>query len=148
MAGLILSASLACAASDGRTSGDIGGARAATVAIDRLGPGVDVDLELILAVDVSDSMSGAELVQQRNGYVAAFRHPDVFEAIASGPHGRIAVAYMEWAGPDDQWLVLPWTVLAIDDNSVRFAGQARRRAAEAGGSYRAAIRPGRRYRPR
>ena len=87
----------------------------------RPGPAFDVDLELILAVDVSGSMSDTELFRQRTGYVAAFRHPEVFAAIASGALGRIAVAYLEWAGPDDQWLVVPWTILASAEDATSFA---------------------------
>jgi hypothetical protein len=121
LAALILTASAACAASDGRIPGDIGGVRAARAAIDRPGPVIEVDLELILAVDISDSMSRAELTEQRKGYIAAFRHPEVIAAIAGGPLGRIAVAYVEWAGPDDQFLVLPWTILGGADDSTGFA---------------------------
>jgi hypothetical protein len=72
-----------------------------------------VDLELVLAVDVSMSMDLDEQRLQRDGYVAALRDPAVVEAIRSGPHGRIAVAYLEWAGRDMQLLVLPWTI--VDD---------------------------------
>ncbi len=70
-----------------------------------------VDLELVLAVDVSRSMDMDEQALQRNGYVAAFRHKEVIEAIASGPHGRIAVSYVEWAGPAFQTTLVPWTVI-------------------------------------
>ena len=70
-----------------------------------------VDLELVLAVDVSRSMDIDEQSLQRNGYVAAFRHKDVIEAISSGPTGRIAVSYVEWAGPAFQTTLLPWTII-------------------------------------
>jgi hypothetical protein len=60
---------------------------------------VDVDLELILSVDISDSMNPAEQQLQRDGYVSAFRHPEIIAAIQSGAIGRIAVLYLEWAGP-------------------------------------------------
>jgi len=72
---------------------------------------VDVDLELILAVDVSPSMSVAEQKLQRDGYVQAFRHPDITRAIESGFLGKIAVAYFEWAGAHHQHVVVPWTIL-------------------------------------
>src|SRR5688572_10373 len=71
----------------------------------------EVDLELVLAVDVSRSMDLDELDVQREGYVAAFRHPDVISAIKSGPLGRIAVTYIEWAGPESQATVIPWIVI-------------------------------------
>src|SRR5262245_41044818 len=70
-----------------------------------------VDLELVLAVDVSLSMDLDEQRLQREGYIAAFRDGEVHKAITSGPYGRIAVAYMEWAGPSVQNVVVPWTVI-------------------------------------
>jgi hypothetical protein len=73
--------------------------------------GSHVDLALVLAVDVSASISAREQRLQRQGYVAAFRSPGVVEAIRSGPTGRIAVAYVEWSGPSYQTIRLPWTLV-------------------------------------
>jgi hypothetical protein len=70
-----------------------------------------VDLELLIAVDVSLSMDSDEQRLQRQGYVAAFRDPEIHWAITSGGLGRIAVAYMEWAGPSWQNVTIPWTVI-------------------------------------
>jgi len=70
-----------------------------------------VDLELVLAVDVSLSMDLDEQRLQRDGYITAFRDGEVQKAITSGPHGRIAVTYMEWAGPSVQNVVVPWTII-------------------------------------
>jgi len=72
---------------------------------------LEVDLELVLAVDVSGSMDTQERLLQRDGYVQAFLHPDVIAAIGSGLNGRIAVSYVEWAGPRSQTLVMPWRVV-------------------------------------
>jgi hypothetical protein len=72
---------------------------------------VEVDLELVLAVDVSYSMDIEEQRLQRDGYVAAFRDPTILKAIQSGAHGRIAVIYIEWAGPETQTIVVPWTLI-------------------------------------
>lgn len=71
-----------------------------------------VDVELILAVDVSLSMSPEELAIQRDGYAAALTHRDVVRAIEGGAHGRIAIAYVEWAGADVQHVIVPWTLVA------------------------------------
>jgi len=68
-----------------------------------------VDLELVLAVDISRSMDEDEHTLQRDGYVSAFRHKDVINALTSGPEGRIAVTYMEWANEARQ--VIPWTII-------------------------------------
>ena len=70
-----------------------------------------VDLELVLAVDVSLSMDLDEQRLQRNGYVAAFRDAEIHKAITGGAHGRIAVTYVEWAGPASQHVVIPWTII-------------------------------------
>jgi hypothetical protein len=85
--------------------------------------GTEVDLELVLAVDVSRSMDAGEQKLQRDGYVAAFRHPEVIRAIQSGAIGRIAVTYFEWAGPGAQTLIAPWTLIANADDADVFAAQ-------------------------
>lgn len=70
-----------------------------------------VDLELVLAVDVSGSVDDHEAHQQRQGYIEALRDPLVHRAIAQGPHQRIAVTYVEWAGAGYQQTVVDWTLL-------------------------------------
>src|SRR3954470_11195657 len=67
-----------------------------------------VDLELILAVDVSRSMDDEEFRVQRNGYIDAIRHPDFIRAITSGGAGRIALTYVEWSTRLYQKVVVPW----------------------------------------
>src|SRR5262245_32036625 len=62
------------------------------------GEGVQVDLALVIAVDVSRSMDDEEFRLQRNGYVEAIRHPNFVRAATSGSYGRIALAYVEWSG--------------------------------------------------
>jgi hypothetical protein len=86
-----------------------------------------VDLELVLAVDVSLSMDLDEQRLQRDGYIEAIRHPQVLSAIQSGAHGRIAVTYIEWAGPFSQFTVLPWTM--VEDEASAEAVAARLAAA-------------------
>ena len=70
-----------------------------------------VDLELILAIDVSGSIDFDEAKLQRQGYIDAFRDKFVIEAIQSGPHGRIAVTYFEWSGAEQQQITTKWTVI-------------------------------------
>ena len=72
---------------------------------------IRVDLELVLAVDVSQSMDADEQRTQREGYIDAFRHPQVIRAINSGEFGQIAVAYLEWARPGFKALAVPWTLI-------------------------------------
>ncbi|HJT11082.1 MAG TPA: DUF1194 domain-containing protein [Dongiaceae bacterium] len=81
-----------------------------------------VDLELILAVDVSRSMDIDEQKLQRDGYVAALTHPEVVAAITQGRHGRIALSYIEWAGPDIQYKVVDWRAIDGPESARAFAG--------------------------
>lgn len=70
---------------------------------------ISVDLELVLAADVSASIDPQEAALQRKGYVIALTDLEVIEAIRSGVLGRIAVAYVEWAGT--QRTVVDWTII-------------------------------------
>jgi hypothetical protein len=72
---------------------------------------IPVDLELVLAVDISMSMDPEEQRLQRGGYIAAFQDSDVLKAIQSGSHGRIAITYIEWAGPQVQTVLIPWRLI-------------------------------------
>jgi hypothetical protein len=82
-----------------------------------------VDIELVLAVDVSLSMSPQELEIQRHGYAAALTDERVIQAIADGAYGKIAVTYFEWAGITSQHLIVPWTVIASRADAERVAEQ-------------------------
>jgi hypothetical protein len=78
---------------------------------------------LVLAVDVSRSMDFGELEVQRQGYVSAFRNPEVIDAIGSGLIGKIAVIYMEWAGAFFQSVVVPWRVIGSAEDAEAFAAE-------------------------
>lgn len=80
-----------------------------------------VDLELVLAVDVSLSMDMGEQKLQRDGYVAALRDPEVLAAVREGVHGRIAVTYVEWAGATSQQVLMPWTLIDGPASAAAFA---------------------------
>jgi hypothetical protein len=69
------------------------------------------DLLLVLAADVSRSVDYEKFQLQREGYAAALADPRVLDAIRSGPHGRIAVAFVEWSGFGAQKLVIDWTAI-------------------------------------
>src|SRR5687768_6471367 len=69
-----------------------------------------VDVELVLAVDISYSMDPDELALQRDGYSQALTSREFLNALKQGIHGKIAVTYFEWAGAHDQKVVVPWRV--------------------------------------
>ncbi|WP_158968100.1 DUF1194 domain-containing protein [Chachezhania sediminis] len=100
---------------------------------------VDVDVELVLAVDVSRSMSPAELEIQRHGYAAALSSDEVMGTIANGMIGRIAVTYVEWAGDRSQTVIVPWTLIdtaeaaqAVADRLTAYYGSGMRRTSISG----------------
>jgi hypothetical protein len=70
-----------------------------------------VDVELVLAVDISYSMDADELTLQREGYVKALTSTEFLNALRQGIHGKVAVTYFEWAGASEQRVVVPWRVI-------------------------------------
>ena len=70
-------------------------------------PAKTVDVELVLAVDISYSMDMDELALQREGYAQAIVSKEFLQALKSGPTGRIAVTYFEWAASSDQKIICP-----------------------------------------
>ncbi|HJO73649.1 MAG TPA: DUF1194 domain-containing protein [Rhodospirillales bacterium] len=85
--------------------------------------GQAVDLELALAVDTSWSVDTGEAMLQRKGYVDAFRHPSVIQAIENGRLGRIAVAYVEWSSANNLLVVADWTVIEDRESAYKFANK-------------------------
>jgi hypothetical protein len=80
-----------------------------------------VDLQLVLAVDVSRSIDEVEAELQRRGYIEALTNDRVIDAILSGEHKRIAVCYTEWAGTHYQVVVIDWTLIDSAGAARRFA---------------------------
>ena len=73
--------------------------------------GVDVDVELVLAVDISYSMDRTEQVLQREGYVQALTSDQFLNALKSNGFGKIALTYIQWASYNDQDTVIDWTII-------------------------------------
>jgi hypothetical protein len=80
-----------------------------------------VDVELVLAVDMSQSMDAGEHALQRRGYLSALTHPDVLGAIRSGIYGRVAITYVEWGGAFAQAVAVPWTLIEDEASAEGFA---------------------------
>ncbi|MDB5636293.1 MAG: hypothetical protein JWP51_1201 [Bradyrhizobium sp.] len=70
-----------------------------------------VDVELILAVDVSYSMDMDELAIQREGYAQAIVSKEFLQALKTLPNGKIAITYFEWAASSDQKVIIPWRLI-------------------------------------
>lgn len=82
---------------------------------------VEVDVELVLAVDVSYSMDVEEQALQREGYASALTSREFLDALRQGLNGRIAVAYIEWAGENEQQIVVNWRVIDGPDSARTYA---------------------------
>ena len=99
---------------------------AALALVDQVRAAESLDLALILAVDVSESVDREEALQQRQGYVQAIRSPEVVEAILSGRQGRVALTYVEWAGPEHFFVILDWSVVDSPEAAADFAARLER----------------------
>ena len=80
-----------------------------------------VDLQLVLAVDVSGSVSDERFKLQKQGYAEAFRNWRVLEAIRSGSAQAITVTMTQWTGPAQQAQVVPWMVISDEASMLAFA---------------------------
>ncbi len=81
----------------------------------------EVDVALVLAVDVSRSMDPEEQELQRQGFMEAFRSPQVHDAIRNGMVGKIIVTYVEWSGVEYQQVIVPWTIIDGPESAMKFA---------------------------
>jgi hypothetical protein len=70
-----------------------------------------VDVELVIAVDISYSMDLDELAVQREGYAQAIVSKDFLQAMKTGPNSKVAVTYFEWSASSDQKIIIPWRVI-------------------------------------
>lgn len=82
---------------------------------------IAVDLELVLAIDVSGSIDSTEAFLQREGYIQALTSPEVVRAATAGPLGRIAVSYVEWAGSRHVRTVVDWQLIDGPEAAQRVA---------------------------
>ena len=70
-----------------------------------------VDIELVIAVDISYSMDLDELAVQREGYAQAIVSKEFLQALKNGPNSKIAVTYFEWSASTDQKIIIPWRII-------------------------------------
>src|SRR5258707_2824882 len=99
----------------------VGSLAALTAATSTRAADLAVDLQLVLAVDVSRSIDEVEAELQRRGYIEALTNDRVIDAILSGENKRIALCYTEWAGRHCQAVVIDWMVIDGASSARRFA---------------------------
>src|SRR5271169_1325899 len=81
---------------------------------------VMVDAAIVLAADVSRSIDDEEFALQRRGYADAIQSQQLIDAISTGPHGAIALSYVEWAGDGEERLVADWAVIRNQTDASAF----------------------------
>jgi hypothetical protein len=84
-----------------------------------------VDMALVLAVDVSESVDAGEYELQHEGIARAFENPDVIAAIQNGATGAIDVLMLEWSDRDKQAIVVPWTRVSDKASGAAFSAEVR-----------------------
>jgi hypothetical protein len=84
-----------------------------------------VDMALVLAVDVSESVDAGEYVLQHEGIARAFENPQVIDTIKGGSHGAIDVLMLEWSDRDKQAVTVDWTRVRDQASAAAFAAKVR-----------------------
>jgi hypothetical protein len=87
---------------------------------------IPVDTELVIAVDVSNSMDPEEQALQREGYILGLTSREFLQALRNGNYGRIAITYFEWAGFYDQKLILPWRLIDGPESAAAVTNEIKR----------------------
>jgi Protein of unknown function (DUF1194) len=80
-----------------------------------------VDVNLVLAIDSSGSVTDDRFLLQEQGFASAFRNPKVIRAIRAGDNQSISVSVVEWTGPTLQELVVPWTLVKDERSAEKLA---------------------------
>jgi hypothetical protein len=84
-----------------------------------------IDLALVLAVDVSESVDAGEYELQHEGIARAFESAPLLDAIRGGAGGAIEVLVLEWSDPDKQVVTVDWTRVNDKKSAAAFAGKVR-----------------------
>ena len=82
---------------------------------------IEVDLELILAIDVSSSVDEIEYRLQMQGIANAFRHPDVISAMRSSGSKGIAVSLIQWSDNREQTFAVDWRHIQNQTEAINFS---------------------------
>jgi hypothetical protein len=92
-----------------------------------------VDLALVLAIDVSESVDAEEYELQHEGIARAFEAGPLIDAIGGGKHGAIDVLVLEWSDRDKQVVTVDWTRVADAKSAAGFAARVRATARSSNG---------------
>jgi len=100
------------------------GLAACLLAIAGAGPAQAAGIALVLAIDVSESVSSERYILQHDGIARAFEAPQLIDAIAAVPEG-IEVLVLEWSDPDKIAITVGWTPIANRSAAAAFSASVR-----------------------
>jgi len=84
---------------------------------------IPIDLNLVLAIDCSQSVDDAEFALQVAGTASALRSEEILQAIQAEPHGAIAVTVVQWSGENSQIVAIPWTLVRDRESAAALADE-------------------------
>ena len=87
-------------------------------------PAAAASLALVLAIDVSESVSSERYILQHDGIARAFETPLLVDAIAAAP-GGIEALVLEWSDPDKIAVTVDWTRIAGRAAAAQFSAAVR-----------------------
>lgn len=79
------------------------------------------DLDIITAVDASDSITRHDEWLQYAGLARAVTHTDFLSEVANGHNGRVGFTLFTWSSHGDVRVVVPWTAIASAEDAARVA---------------------------
>ena len=104
-----------------KTRREILGLLGATLFPQQLLAATRVDLALVLAIDCSYSVDATEFQLQLRGTGQALLDPKTFEAISRGPNQKIAISVFLWSDPENQFVIVPWHLIARPSDASEIA---------------------------
>src|SRR5712671_1897091 len=87
-------------------------------------PAQAAGIALVLAIDVSESVSSERYLLQHDGIARAFETPLLVDAIAAVP-GGIEALVLEWSDPDKITVTVGWTRIANRGGAAAFSAAVR-----------------------
>jgi hypothetical protein len=90
------------------------------------------ELAIVMAIDVSTSVTADSYILQREGIARAFKDPRLIDAISAAP-GGIEALVLEWSDPESIAVAVPWTHIADKRSAAAFAASVHAAARNSGG---------------
>lgn len=88
-------------------------------------PVLVTDINMVVALDRSESVGFEDRTRQVESLAAALTDPRFVAAVKAGWHGRLGIAVMTWSSFERTHVVVPWTAIGGKDDSDRIVATMR-----------------------